>query len=30
MKKDIVDLIKAQGNQACVMMPDIMTPPLLT
>lgn len=29
MKKDIVDLIKAQVNQACVMMPDIMTPPTI-
>ena len=25
MKKDLIDLIKEQGNQACVMMPDIMT-----
>lgn len=29
MKKDIIDLIKEQGNQACVMMPDIMTPPAI-
>lgn len=29
MKKDIVDLIKAQGNQACVMMPDIMDIPAI-
>ena len=29
MKKDIVDLIKAQGNQACVMMPDIMSIPAI-
>ena len=29
MKKDIIDLMKEQGNQACVMMPDIMTPPAI-
>ena len=29
MSKDIVDLIKAQGNQACVMIPDIMDIPAI-
>ena len=27
MNKDIVDLIKAQGNQACVMIPGIIDTP---
>ena len=29
MNKDIVDLIKAQGNQACVMIPDIIDTPTI-